>query len=47
MIIELRIPYDSKVISCIRFDWIYTNWYKILVIGINSDSIANKAIHIF
>jgi len=29
-----------------RFGWIYTDWYEILVIGINSDSIANKAIRI-
>jgi len=38
--------YDSKNASCIRFDWIYTNWYEILVIRISSDSIANKAIRI-
>jgi len=39
-----------KSLSCIRFGWIYTDWrggYKILVIGISSDSIANKAICIF
>jgi len=37
----------EKILSCIRFGWIYTDWYEILVIGISSDSIANKAIRIF
>jgi len=30
MIIQLRIRYDSRDASYIRFDWIYTNWYEIL-----------------
>jgi len=46
MIIQLRIRYDSKDASCIRFGRIYTDWYEILVI-ISSDSIANKNIRIF
>jgi len=47
MTIPFRIRYDSKDASYIRFSWIYTDWYKILAIGISSDSIANKAIRIF
>jgi len=47
MIIQFRTHYDSKNASCIRFGWIHTDWYEILIIGISSDSIANKAIHIF
>jgi len=39
MIIQLRIRYDSKDVSCIRFSWIHTNWYEILVIGISLDSV--------
>jgi len=47
MKIQLRIRYDSKDALCIRFGWIYTDWYEILVIGISSNSIANEAIRIF
>jgi len=45
-LIQLGIRYDSNDASCIRFAWIFTD-LRDLVIGISSDLIANKAIHIF